>query len=98
MASGTWPMCSQNMRTTGPVPPKTAAFLRHALYKIETIISKNDHLFSTANISFQPLLAGERVLKFALLPNLRVSRVVDDQAQDIYYVSREPGKKTVRFT
>jgi Peptidase family M1 domain/Carboxypeptidase regulatory-like domain len=55
-------------------------------YKIETIISKNDHLFSTATISFQPLLAGERVLKFALLPNLRVSRVMDDQAQDIYYV------------
>ncbi len=55
-------------------------------YKIETIISRNDHLFSTANISFQPLLAGERVLKFALLPNLRVSRVMDDHPQDIYYV------------
>lgn len=55
-------------------------------YKIETIISKNDHLFSTATISFEPLLAGERVLKFGLLPNLRVSRVVDDHAQDIYYV------------
>ncbi|HET9166417.1 MAG TPA: carboxypeptidase regulatory-like domain-containing protein [Candidatus Angelobacter sp.] len=55
-------------------------------YKIETIISKKDHLFSTATISFEPLLAGERVLKFGLLPNLRVSRVVDDHAQDIYYV------------
>jgi hypothetical protein len=55
-------------------------------YKIETIISRNDHLFSTATISFEPLLAGERVLKFGLLPNLRVSRVVDDHAQDIYYV------------
>ena len=55
-------------------------------YKIETIISKNAHLFSTANISFQPLLPGERVLKFSLLPNLRVSRVLDDQSQDIYYV------------
>jgi hypothetical protein len=55
-------------------------------YKIETIISKNDHLFSTATISFEPLLAGERVLKFGLLPNLRVSRVIDDHAQDIYYV------------
>ena len=44
-------------------------------YKIETIISKNDHLFSTATISFEPLLAGERVLKFGLLPALRVSAV-----------------------
>lgn len=60
-------------------------FATHA-YKIETIIAKNDHLFSTASISFQPLLPGERVLKFALLPNLRVSRVVDETAQDIYYV------------
>lgn len=55
-------------------------------YKIETIISKKDHLFSTATISFQPLIPGERVLKFGLLPNLRVSRVIDDQSQDIYYV------------
>jgi len=55
-------------------------------YKIETIIAKNDHLFSTASISFQPLLPGERVLKFGLLPNLRVSRVIDDQSQDLYYV------------
>jgi len=60
-------------------------FATHS-YKIETIISKNDHLFSTASISFQPLLPGERVLKFGLLPNLRVSRVIDDQSQDLYYV------------
>jgi len=55
-------------------------------YKIETIISKNDHLFSTATITFKPLVAGERVLKFALLPNLRVTRVTDDQEHDLYYV------------
>ena len=64
-------------------------------YKIETIISRNDHLFSTATISFQPLLAGERVLKFGLLPNLRVSRVVDDHAQDIYYTSRTMAPKSM---
>lgn len=55
-------------------------------YKIETVISKNSHLFSTAVITFQPLIAGERVLKFGLLPNLRVTRVSDDQGQDLYYV------------
>jgi hypothetical protein len=55
-------------------------------YKIETVISRNDHLFSTATVTFQPLLEGERVLKFALLPNLRVTRVADDQGQDIYFV------------
>ena len=60
-------------------------FATHS-YKIETVISKNDHLFSTAVISFQPLIAGERVLKFSLLPNLRVTRVADDQGQDIYFI------------
>jgi hypothetical protein len=65
-------------------------FATHS-YKIETDISKNDHLFSTATISFESLLPGERVLKFGLLPNLRVSRVIDDQSQDIYYV--QEGRK-----
>jgi hypothetical protein len=55
-------------------------------YKIETVISKNGHLFSTAAITFQPLIAGERVLKFGLLPNLRVTRVSDDQGQDLYFI------------
>ena len=55
-------------------------------YKIETAISKNDHLFSTAVITIQPLVKGERVLKFGLLPNLRVTRVADDQGQDIYFI------------
>jgi hypothetical protein len=55
-------------------------------YKIETVISKNDHLFGTAVVTFQPLIAGERVLKFGLLPNLRVTRVTDDQGADIYFV------------
>ena len=55
-------------------------------YKIETIISKNQHLFSTAIITFQPLISGERVLKFGLLPNLRVSRVIDEDGQDLYFI------------
>jgi hypothetical protein len=55
-------------------------------YKIETVISKNAHLFSAAVTSFQPLIAGERVLKFALLPNLRVMRVADEQGQDLYFI------------
>jgi Peptidase family M1 domain/Carboxypeptidase regulatory-like domain len=55
-------------------------------YKIETIISKNQHLFSAATVTFQPLLSGERVLKFGLLPNLRVTRVVDGNGQDLYFI------------
>ena len=55
-------------------------------YKIETVIAKNEHLFSTATITFQPLIRGERVLKFGLLPNLRVTRVFDEQGQNLYFI------------
>lgn len=60
-------------------------FATHS-YKIETVIAKNGHLFSTATIAVEPLISGERVLKFDLLPNLRVSRVLDDQGQDIHFI------------
>jgi hypothetical protein len=55
-------------------------------YKIETVIAKNQHLFSSATIGFEPLVPGERVLKFGLLPNLRVSRVLDEQGQNLYFI------------
>ena len=55
-------------------------------YKIETVIARNQHLFGSATISFEPLIQGERVLKFALLPNLRVSRVLDEQGQNLFFI------------
>jgi hypothetical protein len=65
-------------------------------YKIETVIAKNGHLFSTATITFESLVAGERVLKFGLLPSLRVSRVISDKGQDIFYI-QENRKKDGTF-
>lgn len=55
-------------------------------YKIETVIAKNRHLFSSARIGLEPLIPGERVLKFCLLPNLRVSRVMDERGQNLYFI------------
>jgi hypothetical protein len=55
-------------------------------YSIETVIAKNDHLFSRATITFEPLIAGERVLKFGLLPNLRVTRVSDQNGHDLHFI------------
>jgi len=55
-------------------------------YKIETDIAKNDHLFSRAVITFVALVPGERVVKFGLLPNLRVTRVMDQDGRDLHYV------------
>lgn len=55
-------------------------------YKIETVVAKNQHLDSITTITFQPLVAGERVMKFGLLPTLRVSRVIDQSGQDLHFV------------
>jgi hypothetical protein len=55
-------------------------------YKIETVIGKNDHLASRATIFFEPLIAGERVMKFALLPTLRVTRVTGENGQDLHFI------------
>jgi peptidase M1-like protein/carboxypeptidase family protein len=55
-------------------------------YNIETVIAKNDHLFSRATITFEPLIPGERVLKFGLLPNLRVTRVSDQNGHDLHFI------------
>jgi hypothetical protein len=60
-------------------------FATHA-YNIETVIAKNDHLYSRAAITFEPLVPGERVMKFGLLPTLRVSRVTDETGQDLHYI------------
>lgn len=63
-------------------------FATHS-YKIETVIASNKHLFSSAAITFSPLIEGERVLKFGLLPNLRVSRVTDDAGQDLFFIQED---------
>ncbi|MGD0404619.1 MAG: M1 family aminopeptidase [Candidatus Acidiferrales bacterium] len=55
-------------------------------YNIETVIAKNDHLQSRATITFEPLIPAERVMKFGLLPNLRVTRVTDQNGQDLHFI------------
>jgi hypothetical protein len=88
MEDGVWYLAhlkSEYDRHTASSQEDRRIFATHN-YKIETIVSKNQHLFSTATISFQPLIAGERVLKFGLLPNLRVTRVVDKDGQDLHYI------------
>jgi Carboxypeptidase regulatory-like domain/Peptidase family M1 domain len=55
-------------------------------YNIETVIAKNNHLQSRATITFGPLVPGERVMKFGLLPNLRVTRVTDQNGQNLHFI------------
>ena len=55
-------------------------------YNIETVIGKNNHLFARAKIMFEPLVPGERVMKFGLLPTLRVTRVSGEKGQDLHFI------------
>jgi len=61
-------------------------YLAARKFKVETVIAKNDHLTSVATITFEPLLGGERVVRFRLLPNLRVTRVSDEAGNDLYFI------------
>ena len=55
-------------------------------YNIETVIGKNDHLFSRATITYEPLVPGERVMKFGLLPTLRVTRASGEKGEDLHFI------------
>jgi hypothetical protein len=88
MVDGVWYLShlkSEYANHTADSRQERRLFATHR-YKIETVIAKNGHLFSTATISFETLVAGERVLKFGLLPNLRVTRVTDELGRDLYFV------------
>ncbi|MGC1385917.1 MAG: M1 family aminopeptidase [Candidatus Acidiferrales bacterium] len=58
-------------------------------YTMEVVIAKNNHLFTRAAITYSPLLPGERVMKFALLPNLRVTRVSGEEGKDLEFVQED---------
>ena len=47
-------------------------------YRIETLLGSRDRLTAATDVRFHPLRDGDRVVPFALLPNLRVSRVTMD--------------------
>jgi hypothetical protein len=88
MDDGVWYLAhltSEYSKRTASSGEDRRMFATHR-YKIETVIARNRHLFSTATVSFEPLVAGERVLKFGLLPNLRVTRVSDQQGKDLYFI------------
>ncbi|HEV8486975.1 MAG TPA: carboxypeptidase regulatory-like domain-containing protein, partial [Blastocatellia bacterium] len=88
MDDGIWYLAhlkSEYLNHTASSNEDRRLFATHS-YKIETVIAKNEHLFSTATVTFEPLLSGERVLKFGLLPNLRVMRVMDEQGNDLYFI------------
>ncbi len=62
-------------------------------YKIDTAIANNDHLAGVCTVDFRVLVEGARVIKFGLLPALRV-RSVKASGTDIPFIQesrREDG-------
>jgi hypothetical protein len=47
-------------------------------YRIETAIARNDHFSASTRLKFKAVAEGDRVVKFGLLPYLRVTRVSAD--------------------
>ena len=67
-------------------------------YKIETVIAKSKHLYSSATITFQPLVAGERVLKFGLLAESASHEGYRPARSESLLLSRRAARRTVHFT
>ncbi len=58
-------------------------------YRIETVIAKNTHLASVADVRFQAVANGARVIRFGLLPALRVSRVSGENGREISFIQED---------
>lgn len=65
---------------------KRVAAAKH--YTIETAIGKNNHLTAAAAVSLADVIDGARVVRFGLLPALRVTRVSLDN-RDISFIQEE---------
>jgi hypothetical protein len=62
--------------------------VRAESYRIETVIGKNDRFSAIATLGFRAVSDGDRVIKFSLLPSLRVTRV-SMGGQDVAFVQED---------
>jgi Peptidase family M1 domain/Carboxypeptidase regulatory-like domain len=60
-------------------------------YKIDTVIAGNDHLSGTCDVRFKVLVDGTRVVRFGLLPALRV-KSVKMAGQEIEFIQEDRKK------
>ncbi len=58
-------------------------------YRIATAIGKNRHLNSSADVTLAAVINGARVIRFGLLPSLRVSAVTDENKSEISYIQED---------
>jgi hypothetical protein len=65
-------------------------------YKIDTEIAGNDHITATAELHFTAVNAGDRVVKFELLPNLRVTKVTAE-GQEVAFIQEDRHEDPVFY-
>jgi hypothetical protein len=79
-------------RTASSNEDKRIIALQH--YRIETAIAGNGRLTANADVTFQSLRDGDRILDFGLLPSLRVTRVSTSDGKETSFIQegrREDG-------
>lgn len=69
--------------------------VRAQSYAIETAIGKNAHLASSADVGFTAVIEGARVIRFGLLPALRVTRVTFENREMAFI--QEPRRQDGSF-
>jgi len=84
-----------NLLSESPDPDEDKRLIDVTHYRIDTEIAGNEDLSAHCLIRFRPLVDGVRVLKFGLLPSLRVSRVRSGD-DDVPFI-QEPKKKDGSF-
>jgi len=74
---------------SGAPPKEDKRPVQAEKYTIETHIENSRRLSATAKVEFSGLLEGERVIKFGLLPDLRVSSVQDAAGTQIPFIQED---------
>lgn len=58
-------------------------------YRIETAIAKSGRLTATAEVTFEALRDGDRIIDFGLLPSLRVTSVATADGKDASFIQED---------
>jgi hypothetical protein len=66
---------------------KRIVALKH--YRVETVISRNGRLTASAEVTFEALRDGDRIVDFGLLPTLRVTRVTSPDGKEAGFIQED---------
>lgn len=74
-------------RTASSKEDKRIVAAKH--YRVETAIARNGRLTANAEVTFEALRDGDRVIDFGLLPSLRVTSVATADGKDTAFIQQD---------